>query len=715
MIAPGTSFSGASCHPQRPGLRRRLRLRVAVQSAALWPLVVVAGVLAAAGAEAGAEAVADRIARGNVALNDWQLDEAAALAAELDRTLPDVPPVQALLGAVKFHEGDFDAAVRLLRRAAETGERPALLPLAESTWEETRGAVRAESEHFVVRVPPGKDELLLPIALESLEQAFVRITAAFDYVPRHKIAVDVLHDARGLARVSSLTEKEIETSGTIALCKYNRLMITSPKALARGYSWLDTLAHEFLHLIISEKSHNAVPVWLHEGLAKYNETRWRGEPGLALDPSSENLLARGVKNDKLITFEQMHPSMAKLPSQEDTALAFAEVFTVIEFIEKTIPEKSGKRATNVLLERLRDNDSMDDALRAATGRDLGGLQRDWRAYLRRRPFKLVPGAEPRRLTFVKNARGSGANADETEDEAALEEVGRKGAEGRRYVRLGNLLRERRRLKAAAVEYERAARVTGVTSPALHNRLVGVLLETGEVARARAWLDKTLAVFPEDPQTRVLLGRLALRDEKWAEARTHYERATWENPFIPEVHVALLTVADKTGDGALKQRETAALRALVEHGRKRADDPLFLADDAPAGVVSLRSEPWGRVVVDGTDTGRFTPLVDVRLAPGRHVVRVEDPVSGLADSATIDVDAGRSVQLALTLRKVDDEQRRAMLQAEAALRPLPTAPLPRDAGPGDAAGDNDGAPAAPVPPWLLDDDDDAPGPTDAPPP
>src|SRR5690606_21850179 len=134
--------------------------------------------------------------------------------------------------------------------------------------------------------------------------------------------------ARGLANVSTLTVQEIETSGTIALCKFNRLMVTSPKALARGYSWLDTLAHELIHLVISEKSKNTVPIWLHEGLAKYSESLWRdGVPGLALDPASENLLASAVKKNDLVTFEQMHPSMAKLPSQEKTALAFAEVFT----------------------------------------------------------------------------------------------------------------------------------------------------------------------------------------------------------------------------------------------------------------------------------------------------------------------------------------------------------------------------------------------------
>jgi tetratricopeptide (TPR) repeat protein len=650
-----------------------------------------------------AEQVADRLAQGHRALALWQLDEAAAIAAELDRALPDVPPVQGLLGAVRFHQGDYEGAVRLLRRSAEGGDAPGLLPLAESTLQETRGSVAMESEHFVVRVPPGKDEVLQPIALEALEQAYARITEAFDYRPKHKIAVDILHDAKGLASVSSLTVKEIETSGTIALCKYNRLMVTSPKALARGYGWLDTLAHELLHLIISEKSRNTVPVWLHEGLAKYNETLWRGPPGLALDASSENLLAKGVKTGKLITFEQMHPSMAKLPSQEDTALAFAEVFSVIEYIETTRPLSGSKRSTNVLMESLGEGLELDEALVRAVGVDLAGLQKEWKAWLKKRPFKLVPGAEPKRLTFVKDARGAGQSADEVEDEAALSEASAKGKQGRRFVRLGNLLRERRRLKAAALEYEKAADIVGVVSPALHNRWAGVLLEAGDRGKAKSVLDKAVAVFPDDPQTRVLLGRIAVQDQAWAEARTQYERATWENPFIPEVHVALLTIADKTGDAALKARAERALQLLMGHRQRAPSSPLFIAEGEPFGTLNLRTDPWGTLTIDGVDTGLLTPVVDLRLTPGRHAVRVTDRVSGRMDGAIVEIAAGRATTLSLSLRVLTDAQRTALLAAEAAVLPkAPTSPpLSKTAPP--APWDDDEEGLAPPIPTPVDDE------------
>lgn len=667
---------------QRSAIRCQ-RFAVSLRLVALLTLLL--GVAASAWAQGRAEgqgqaldaaSIARRIELVQRALDDWQIEEAARLAAELERILPDVPPVQAVVGAVKFHQGDYEGAVRLLERAAEGGEAPPLLALAKSTRDETRGFVAKESEHFIVRTPPGKDELLADIALAALEQAYTHVSEAFDFHPTYKIPVDILHDARGLANVSTLTVKEIETSGTIALCKYNRLMVTSPKALARGYSWLDTLAHELIHLVISEKSRNTVPIWLHEGLAKYSESLWReGVPGLALDPASENLLATAVQKNDLVTFEEMHPSMAKLPSQEKTALAFAEVFTVIEFLHKTAAGKSGKSGkaayavTNRLLDELAQGRSMDRALKAAVGMDLKGLQRSWMQYLRKRPFKRTPGAEPRKLRFVGDARGAGSNEVDDEAEAALTEA--KNREGRRYVRLGNLLRTRGRVRAALVEYEKAKRHVGDRSPALANRMAALYLELGELDRARTSLQDALRVFPDDPQTHVLLGRIALRANDFPTARVHYERATWENPFNPEIWIGLHRVGEALNDSALKARAERNVRLLSGHAKEHAaaDAPNNVPPGAPFGTLSVTSEPWGQVYVGGYATGVTTPLVDYRLRPGTHRLRVEDPASGRMESVEVVIREGEATRLSLSLRAVPPDERERLLSLESPVEPL----------------------------------------------
>lgn len=640
---------------------RALRAR----SAPAWLAALAVGGALAAPAWAGpfaASEASERIAETQRLLEAWQIDEAAALAEELHQALPDVPPVQAVVGEVKFHQGDYEGALRLLERASEGAADPALLDLVRSTYEETRGSVSFSSEHFVVRTPAGKDELLAPIALDALEKAYTRVSAAFDYHPRHKIPVDVLHDARGLAKVSTLTVKEIETSGTIALCKFNRLMITSPKALARGYSWLDTLSHELIHLVVSEKSRNTVPIWLHEGLAKYSETLWRGPPGLALEAPSENLLAAAVKKNKLITFEQMHPSIAKLPSQEDTALAFAEVFTVVEWMHtqevgggkrKADDELAGYQVTNRLLQELARGADMDAALKRAVGKNLKAMQKTWRAYLQKRPFKLVAGAEPKKLRFVRNARGRSPTQEEQEEEGALLEA--KSRSGKRYVRLGSLLHRRGRLKAATVEYEKAAREIGEVSPILNNRIAGLHLELGEQDRARAVLETTVKAYPTDPQTHILLGRLALREKRFADARDHYERSAWENPFNPEIHVALHQIGEASGDQALKDRAASALRLLSGHAQEQAQRVEGPAKGEPFGTLTVDSTPWGQLWIDGVDTGMTTPTQDLKLAPGSYRLRVVDPTSGQQAVSGVDVEAGKNAAVRLRLATVAPAQ------------------------------------------------------------
>jgi len=642
------------------------------------------------------EEIADRVLAGHGALGRWQLDVAAVLAEDLDRAAPEHPLVDGLLGMVKFHQGDFAGALALLERAGEAGVDEETLTLVKRTAAETRDAVAKESAHFVVRTPRGKDELLADIALEKLEIAFAAITKAFDFVPKHKIAVDVLHDARGLAEVSTLTVQEIETSGTIALCKYNRLMITSPKALARGYSWIDTLSHELVHLVISEKSKNSVPIWLHEGLAKYSESLWRGAPGLALGAASENILAAGVKSGKLITFEQMHPSMAKLPSQHDTTLAFAEVFTVIEFLHAP-PSTSGRgkksgrsrasgfAATNALLDALGEGLSMDAALKRAVGMDLAGLQRAWKASLQKRKFKLTPGAEPARLTFVKNARTGGSTVDEQEDEGALESAG-KSAESRRFVRLGGLLRRRGHARAAAIEYQRAHDALDVPSSALANRLALLYLELDDVERAQKILATTVKVFPDDPQTRVLLGRVALKARRFDDALAEYERATWENPMNPEIWVAFHQIGTHFGDTQLTTRAEGALALLSRHARAHGRAKEQRTDAGPSGTLSVRSAPWGELVLDGTRTGMTTPVVELRVAPGPHIVRVHDAVSGRQARARVVVDEGEAARVELELAPVDEKTLTEWIEEEQRAR----APREED---GDSEKDG-GAPAAP---------------------
>ena len=73
-------------------------------------------------------------------------------------------------------------------------------------------------------------------------------------------------------------------------------------------------------------------MWLQEGLARFEQVRWRAEPSLILPTSDRRLLATALKNRRLIGFDEMGPSFAKLPSHDAAALAYAEVFTLVAWM-----------------------------------------------------------------------------------------------------------------------------------------------------------------------------------------------------------------------------------------------------------------------------------------------------------------------------------------------------------------------------------------------
>ena len=85
-------------------------------------------------------------------------------------------------------------------------------------------------------------------------------------------------------------------------------------------------------MVVSHHTKDRAPVWLQEAIAKYLDNRWvDGKDHFHLDPRSEGLLAKALVSGELVTFEQMHPSLAKLPTAEMAGLAYAQLATLMAF------------------------------------------------------------------------------------------------------------------------------------------------------------------------------------------------------------------------------------------------------------------------------------------------------------------------------------------------------------------------------------------------
>lgn len=477
---------------------------------------------------APADARRDRTVTGDVIraaryLQTARLDDARAVLADLQRRAPDTHEVRWLEAELAFQSGDYAGAIKQLDKLpddAVDGLVGQTRKLAASTLGVTEAftEVRSPAGHFVIRFQPGPDATIAGLAGEVLDAAWKAVGDDLGLKPADPIRVELLGAPADLARLSPLTETDIETTGTIALSKYNKLMVVSPRATIFGYPWMDTLAHEYTHLIVSRVSHDTVPVWLQEGLARLEQTRWRRAPELQLTSTEQALLTAAVRKGRLITFDEMHPSMAKLPSQEAAALAYAEVYTLVGWMHSKI----GYRGIREALVAQREGKSARRAVAEALGMSWSAVEREWRTHLRIGDSKARAGKP---IKFAKGGVDS--------ENVGLEQV---NVRARKHARLGGMLRARGQNEAAVVEYEKA--LTTGPEPFVAGKLARTLIELGRFDRAIELATPLVTADDHDAVAAVTLGMARSARRQWREAVSAYELALGVSPFDPTTRCGL---------------------------------------------------------------------------------------------------------------------------------------------------------------------------------
>jgi thioredoxin-like negative regulator of GroEL len=547
--------------------RSALRMRGAAlifSLAALVALAMAAALPGQAHARRDSTLTGDLL-RASRMLNASRFDEAHQLIGELERRAADVVEVRWLRAELLFHRGEYAAATAKLAGLpddAVQGQVGATRRLASSAYELTKdfAEIRSPGGHFLIRYAPGADEVIAELAGEVLDAAWREIGEDLGLRPTDAIRVELLGSPADLAKLSPLTETEIETTGTIALSKYNKLMVVSPRATVLGYPWMDTLAHEYTHLLVSRLSSDNVPVWLHEGIARFEQTRWRSPPELELSASERLLLTTAIKKRRFIGLEEMHPSMAKLPSQEAAALAYAQVYTLVGFVHA----KVGYAGLRDILSSQEGGKSAKRAVADAFGVSWSELDKRWQRHLRTLDLVTPRLAKARQIKFTKSGKsGRSDKRDPTgkpergkdADNIGLEQV---AARSRKHARLGGMLRSRHMMDAAAAEYEKALQLSP-QDPYVTGKLARTLVELGRFERAIELATPLAHLDESDPVPAVTLGIAHAARKQWKPAASAFEQALRTSPFDPTTRCGLAEVYRELGDARSDREQRACLR------------------------------------------------------------------------------------------------------------------------------------------------------------
>ncbi len=472
-----------------------------------------------------------------------RIDDARTLLDDLEKRAPDTPEVKWLAAELAFQTGDYAGAEKLLDKVPDDAVDKLVgqtRHLAASTRAVTETFVEQKSPkgHFSIRYAAGSpDVAIAELAGEVLDKAWETVGEDLGLKPADPIRIEILGAPSDLAKLSPLTESEIETTGTIALSKYNKLMVVSPRATLFGYPWMDTLVHEYTHLLVSRLSYDNVPVWLQEGIARLEQTRWRRPTEVKLNATEQALLTAALKKGRLISLDEMHPSMAKLPSQEAAALAYAEVYTLVGWMHG----KVGYAGIRELVTAQKDGKSARRAVADTMKKSWNDVDKDWRASLKAQgDAKAKPG---RPIKF--------ANGGKDSENVGLEAV---NARARKFARLGGMLRARGMLDAAAVEYEKA--LAAGPDPFVSGKLARTLVELGKHERAIELATPLVAADGDDAVAAVTLGIARSARHEWAEAVAAYEQALRVSPFDPQTRCGLADAYAEIGDSRVARERTA---------------------------------------------------------------------------------------------------------------------------------------------------------------
>lgn len=519
--------------------------------------ILMAGIFALA-TVLGTPASADELLQMEVCLDQFDLECARARSHGLSDA---VSRDRAELW-LAFHEGRYAEAEAALARLEAAGVRieevERGVPYAP-TADAARGMVETRERGVAVRVAPGLDHVLVDEAVDCLASARATYDSLFGGGPSHDIVLDIFPTASRFIGASGLPPESVRTTGVIALSKWTRLLLTSPRALGRGYGWKDTVAHEYIHLVVAYRTDNRAPVWLQEGLAKHLEAAWRGDGPGALDANSQSLLADALQTDDFVPFEKFARSMAYLDSGEEAALAFAQVSTMVGFLI----DRSGLASMVPLMDRVREGEDAFVVVAELAGfDDFDAFREAWKGWLRTQPLieeKLAA------LPVVLDGGG-----DEFEADPMLA----SRPDLARFTRLGDLLREKGFHEAALIEYDKAAEEGEPPSPLLLARRALCHQALGEVNQARALYDRGVALYPEFTALQKGLGALLASQGDHRRAIEALTAAHELNPYDPEVQALLVELHQQVGDDELaaRHRRYAAILATggVEAGESAVD-------------------------------------------------------------------------------------------------------------------------------------------------
>ncbi len=470
-------------------------------------------------------------------IRSWQLRQARELAEEEKIDCP------AVMGLLEFYSGNYSLAHSYLESggllSGQVNEE--MFSIIENTYRVTQNFEEMETERVIIRYS-GKDKIVALYLNDIMERAVKSLEERLNWQITDKLIIEIYPDRQSFMTASTLTEEHIKVSGAVGICKFNRMMIVSPRVLQFGYRWPDTAVHELVHLFVGRISANSgIPLWLNEGFATNLEEIWRKDIS-PLKAYEINHLAEGIQSREWVELDKMKYGMPTLDSRAEVALAFAQV----KSMTRTLAEIYGWDKLASYLYKTR---STNRAFEESFGLSENEFKEIWKEELEKSGIKPLAGAADPVFSFADDPVSAVA---QWVSETAV-----------RQLSNADRLADRGRHDLAVRIYSDALRNAPGNSVILH-RMGRSYAELGDYEHALESFIKAVERNPSYPPPYIHAARIYMQKRNWEAAKDMLREYIYRIPFNPEARAMLQQAALQSGDDYTARIESRIIKILNEN-------------------------------------------------------------------------------------------------------------------------------------------------------
>ena len=303
-------------------------------------------------------------------------------AAEL---APEQAEPLAGLGQAYMQTGEEDKARPYLEKAHEIDDfRADVINYIRLLDRMDKFEVR-ETEHFILKVDPTRDAVLLGPMAEYMEEIYAQVCEDYGFHPTQKTIIEVFPTQKQFS---------IRLSGrgwvpTVGACTGRVIVLTAPDRDVRTplgpHNWAAVLRHEFTHTVTLLGTKNRIPHWFTEACAVWQQPDKR---------SYENIqvLVRAVRGNRLLPIKELNWGFIRPKRPGDRHLAYAQSEWIQEFIITT----TGYDTIPKMLKGFRDGLSQAEVFEKIVGIKESDFDRKFRAWAveQVRSWKFRPDPPP---------------------------------------------------------------------------------------------------------------------------------------------------------------------------------------------------------------------------------------------------------------------------------------------------------------------------------